>query len=751
MLIPLLLVVAAGAFLFRNALFGGETFFERDLVGYYRPARSLLVPLARSSDGWPLWNPFYSSGQPFAANPTHQLFHPLTALFFVLPFEWAFRLQVILPVFMAAGGMLFLLRALRRSRGAALFGALVWGFGGYILSATNLLLIHVAVSALPACLGFGVLALRRGERRFVVGLAVTFGLVCLAGEPTTILCTPFLLAATLAESAGGRGERIGTRAVSRVAIGLLLGTMLGAVALLPGVDLLRKSVRRDPLPSRVADSWSLSSDRLVQLVLPPASVATGAAAVDLEKQNQPFLFSVYPGFLTALLAGVALLRKPSRVLPWAAVALFGAVVALGSHLPVWGLLRRLPLVSGLRYPEKFLLLSLFAIAVAATTGWDEAVARRRGTKALSGALLVSLAALLLVLILRGAGDRTGGRLAPGVLLRQGVLLVGAALLVTIPRGERRRSATLVLAGVVTLDLVDAGRWLVPTRPIDLLRSPPPVVVDLLDPPPAGPVFHRAAGMLPGRLGSPFLATPPFPVFWGIPLTLEADFDLTQLAWSRRAAQAFREAVRRRPDLMAALLARRGVGAVVEFRPGVRWSSGRPEWPPGMTSPLEVVRPRDPPEFAFLASAVERIRGESDWVEAVVRLGPAAARTACLEESEADGVPRNPSAGELRLLQTSPGRVVFDVESRGPEASFVAVNQTWDEGWSALVDGSPVRLRRADLALSGLTVPPGRHRVEIVYDAPWVRRGIATSLLALVICLGLVLLPRAKRGANGSPD
>ena len=389
---------------------------------------------------------------------------------------------------------------------------------------------------------------------------------------------------------------------------------------------------------------------------------------------------------------------------------------------------------------------MFAIAVAATAGWDEMVARRRGTKVLAGALLVFVAALLVALSLPGAG--AWGWLAPGVCLRQGALLAAAVALVTIPRGGRRRSAALVLAGVVAVDLVDAGRWLVPTKPVGLLTSPPPVVLDLLRPPPAGPVFHRAAGMLPGRLGSPFLATPPFPVFWGIPLTLEADFDLTQLKWSRRAAEAFQEAVRRRPDLMAALLARRGVGAVVEFRPEVRWASGRPEWPPGMLNPLEVVRPRDPPEFSFLAAAVERIRGEGDWVEAVLRLGPAAARTVCLEDSEAEGVPANPSAGELRLLESAPGRVLLDVVSRGPEPSFVAVNQTWDEGWSALVDGAPVRVRRADLALTGLTVPPGRHRVELAYDAPWVRRGLATSLLALVVCLVLILLPHARRPADG---
>lgn len=748
-LLPALLVGAAGALLFRNALFGGETFYERDLIGYYRPAKSLIVPLTQSSGGRPLWNPLFSSGQPFAANPEHELFHPMTALFFFLPFESAFRLQVILPVFVAAAGMLFLLRTLRRSRGAALFGGLVWGFGGYTLSVTNLLPVLFAVSVLPVFLGFAVRVARGGDRRSLAGLAVTFGLVCLAGEPSTILCVPVLLAAALFEGLAGRERGFPARPLARVLLGTLLGTMLGAATLLPGFHFMKNTVRRAPLSEEVANQWSMPAVRLLELALPPPDASTAAVDMDDPRRAQPFLFSIYPGLLTSLLAIVAWIRRPRRVLVWAAVAILGVVIAAGSHLPLWGLLRRLPLVSTLRYPEKFLLLSLFSITVAASAGWDEAVTLRRGARVLSGAMVAFLAILVTTVMLRRAGVETGKWLAPTIVLRQGVLLLTMALLVRVAQGGRRKAGRLVLAGAVALDLVVAGRVLVPTRRIDLLTSPPPVVKDLLRTPPEGPVFHLASATMSPRLGSPFLATPPFPVFWGIPLTLDIDFDLTELVWSARAKAAFWETVRRRPDLMPALLTRRGVGAIVRFRPGVRMTLGKPNWPPEMEDPLEVVRPRERPAFAFPAAAVERVQSESGWVEAVVRLGSAAARTVCLEEGEATGVPASPSGGEVRVLSRSPVRIVLDVDVRGPEASFVAVNQTWDEGWIARVDGVLTRYRRADLALSGLVVPPGRHRVEISYDDPWVRRGVATSLLALAICLGLVLLPRRKRGVDGS--
>src|SRR4029453_14370781 len=122
-----------------------------------------LVPrLVHETGGLPQWNPYYASGQPFAANPQHALFHPITALLLVLPFEWAFRLHVMLPPVVAAGAMYFLLRSLGRRRFGAAFGALVWGVGGYMLSVANLLPTLLAVAPLTAVMAFAHRVVRGG-------------------------------------------------------------------------------------------------------------------------------------------------------------------------------------------------------------------------------------------------------------------------------------------------------------------------------------------------------------------------------------------------------------------------------------------------------------------------------------------------------------------------------------------------------------------------------------------------------------
>jgi hypothetical protein len=744
----MLLVAAGAAVLFRGALFSGESFSERDLTAYYRPAKSLIAPLARSTGGLPLWNPLFASGQPFAANPEHQIFHPLTALFLLLPFEWAFRLQVLVPVLVAAPSMFACLRAMRRSRGAALLGGLGWGFGGYLLSVTNLLPILFGAAVLPLALAAAVTVVRTGSLRSVAALAASVGLLALGGEPATLLSALFLAGVAALEALPRRNSAAARRGLSRALGGVVLGIFLGAAALLPGLALLGRTVRSEGVPEAASSSWSMPASRLVELFVPPPSFRTAVPGTRYADRVQPYLYSVYPGLLMTLLAFVAWFRRPARIHLWAAAAVAGVAVASGSHLPFWALLRRLPLLSALRYPEKFLLVTLSSIVVVAAAGYDLALARGRFPRRMSGLLPGLVAAGVLVLVALGSGGEATG--FPAVLLaRQLLLLAALAGTLFLARGGRRRFAAFLLPPLLLADLVSAGGWLVPTRPVRLLSTPPPVIAELLERPLEGPVFHLAAVSTRRQIAIPAIATPPMPAEWGVAMTLETDVDMTELLWSRRAKRAFAAAVNRHPDLLPVLLARRGVAATIRFRSGVRQTPLGPVWPRELANPVEVVRPSEPPRFLFCAESVLSVAGEAGWVDAVSRLGEKADRTICLEEEVAARAPGVPGPGFVRLRSRSPDRIGFDVDAAGPQPAVVAVNQTWDTGWTARVDGAPTPVLRADLALSAVVVPPGRHRVEMVYDDPAVRRGIVVSLLAAAACLCLLLLPRTGRGFDAT--
>lgn len=768
LLAGLLLVVLAEAALFAGAVFGGETFRERDLAFLHRPAKSLVAPLWKTSAGLPLWNPFYASGQPYAANPAHAAFHPLTLLFLGLPFEAAFRAQVLVPPLVGGLSAFALARALGRSRAASVLGAVGWGFGGYLVSCTNLLPILFAASVAPAVLAFSVRCARGGRVRDVVGLSVSLALVAASGEPSTLLMLPLLLAAALA--AGPRRARPlrGALASPRaLLLGAALGAGLSAASLLPGLHHAAKTVRAGGLPDRLAGEWSLPPARLLELASPHA-----LGHVDEEDESWywgrglypgmhfPLFYSLYPGLCVTLLALVATVRGFGRLWPWLAASGLGLLLSLGTNAPFWPLARGLPLLSSIRYPEKFVLLLALPLLVLATYGFDWALGSREGgRRALAAALGIAvglgLAAAAVIAWADGHGTPPWAELgvAPHLAARFGAVAardalrvagVAAACLVALAVFLWSRSwGRLALVAVTAADLAHAGRSLIPSDPVAEAVAVPPFLRPLVGRPLSGPLFHLAADDA-GRGLARVLASPPIPVQWGIPLTLDADFELVALEWTERSRKLFWSAVQRRPEAMPVLLSRRGVAAVVKLGPGVRVAGGRLWLPPGATTPAELAVSRSPRPPVFAAKRVAWYAAPEDWVDVVLGLGSEAAEAVCLEAGGGTGLPDRPSGADVRDLRIAPGAVRFAVAVPGPVPAVLAVNQTWDEGWTATVDGERTDVLRADVALSALVVPPGEHRVELLYRDAWVVAGLTLSGVFLAALAGVAALGLGRR-------
>jgi hypothetical protein len=78
------------------------------------------------------------------------------------------------------------------------------------------------------------------------------------------------------------------------------------------------------------------------------------------------------------------------------------------------------------------------------------------------------------------------------------------------------------------------------------------------------------------------------------------------------------------------------------------------------------------------------------------------------------------------------------------SGYLRVIESWDPGWSATVDGSPVPIVPAMDALLAVGIPPGRHEIRFVYSTPGVRMGAAISLSSLALLCGLVCMSGLKR-------
>ncbi|HEY8131431.1 MAG TPA: YfhO family protein [Thermoanaerobaculia bacterium] len=340
-------LLAIAILLIFSDIFLGSGFYVRDIYRDYLPSRFVLRSVVMAGE-FPSWNRFYSGGQPLAANPGFQAFYPGTWLVFLPSFLFGFNLEIVLHIALAAVGMFLLLRSMELRIESALFGAIAFGIGGAILSLTNLLPFLTSVAWWPLIVMFA-------RRRQWAPLALTFGMVLLAGEQSVIIQTAILILAVMKEWKG-------------LVIAAALSLGIGAATIIPALDLKRDSGRAQALTYEDATSWSMPLIRPVELFYPHAfgritdDGREYRGAWRYRPPRLPLIFSIYCGLLVPLLAiaGVAM-----RLARWTWILIpLSYLLAIGSNgpLPVF--------YHWIRYPEKFILFGLFALIVLAASAFD---------------------------------------------------------------------------------------------------------------------------------------------------------------------------------------------------------------------------------------------------------------------------------------------------------------------------------------------------------------------------------------------
>ncbi len=345
------LLAVAVALIFSDVLFLGSGFYVRDIYRDYLPSRFVLRSVVAAGE-FPSWNRFYSGGQPLAANPGFQAFYPGTWLAFLPSFLFGFNLEIVLHIALGAIGMFFLLRSMDLRIESAVFGAIAFGFGGAVLSLTNLLPFLTSVAWWPWILMFM-------RQRKWGAFAIALGMLLLAAEASVIVQTAILL---LCSTGFSRSDRL------KPALHVLLAFGIGAVAIIPALDLKRDSGRAHALTFDEATSWSMPVIRPAELFYAHAfgritdDGREYRGASRYRPPRLPLVFSIYCGLLVPLLAIAGMVMRVAKW-TWLVIPL-SYLFAIGSNGP-------LPIFyRWIRYPEKFILFGLFALIVLAASAFD---------------------------------------------------------------------------------------------------------------------------------------------------------------------------------------------------------------------------------------------------------------------------------------------------------------------------------------------------------------------------------------------
>ena len=791
-------------------LFVGEIVFFRDPAHWNYSARWFLRESVLRGD-LPFWNPEQGLGFSVLGNPLYGLFYPPNWLYLLVPRGLVASMlgwQSFAHVVWGSAGVLVLARQLRLAPAAAAVAAVAWGLSGYTSSAWNAGLLVLSGAWVPWCaVGFVRLARRVRVPEEAAGVPAWLGALAVASLPVAMaILLGEVFAALMAVGFGAaitavalRHDRAfdpglpgARRTLRRVAGALLaavaLGAGVGAVVVLPGRAIAAATARAAPLARSVAEAGSLHPLRLIELAAPgsmghpfhdyAAGPWVGEPLID---GRLPFMFSVYLGASVLALVWVALGRRRALPLWLGVVALAVLLISMGRHTPVHHWMRTVvrPLAY-MRYPEKYLVLLVGAVALMAGVGAQRVFGEgedRSGTGTGTGTgtwkrTLGWLGGLVALAVFAGVLFPDGWARHARAGAIHGAAAVTLVVLVMLLARRRRRVAEALLVVAVGADLAVAAS-------ADMGFGPRAVATEVPRAAAAIVADHRRApageALAPPRLyRAPAVETS---VIRFVPVKSRPQAQLRSMqtlienavtTFGIATVPGYDAAIPTAVADLWALGGRPGLGQSVLRLLGIDYAVLPIDDPASPTERRRALEPMlDPLPGARLyrvPAALPRlyVAGRAEVV-ADVRLrqrlfdADVVAGQVALLSADPGGLPPpppppppadavSPPAGSCSLTAFTNVRLAATCRLDRP--AVVVFNEQHDAGWTAAIDGAPAPLVRANLLMRAVKVDRGTHTVVLSYTPPGLRAAAVVSLASLCVVGACALAPRLRRRRSG---
>jgi hypothetical protein len=688
----------------------------RDQGDFFYPLK--LYTAGRLGSGEiPLWNPLAGAGEPWLANAQAGVFYPPSLLFLLSSPAIAGILFLLVHFALGAWGMRRFLVGEAVSESGALFGSAVFVASGFVASLSAFWNHFGAWAWLPVIAAIARSGVK--TRGAFLALALFAGLQAMAGSPEISGLTAVVaLALALLPTRDSEKPWLDSprRSFLRAGGGLLLGLALAAWVIVPMGELALNSDRRGPLPAEEREPGALTLPALVSGLAQPQTAS-----------RTYWLSSLFVGPLVLSVALAPFFERERRrlVLLLAGIGVAGLFVAAAGPPGSW--VRAIPPLDRMRYPEKWLGATVFALAALGGLGLDT-LRFRAGGRVLKAVFVIAAAAGLAVTL--GFAGMTPLSAA---------IVVGLVAAVALAFGAGRQElAGGLLAAVVSLALLAsfaiANRPLFTFAPEAEIRRRPPAL--------------DALGNLTGRV-----LTPPAAVLsrW---VVRDGSFDAATLARQREALAGYTNLLFGVSTVRTAAALPTGAGRAIAdsidssadpvraagpASARVLWSPFQPTHLPSrkvgqfFRAPIAPYRPR----LSFARS----YRLERDPARAWSRVASGDVDLAREVLLDRDPSPRPPAGFRspillARLAEDRPERVVAEITTNSP--GLLVLTDLFYPGWIAEEEGRRLEILRADGFFRAVALPAGTHRVTFRYRPLSVLVGAGISAAALLTILILAL-------------
>jgi len=747
----LVLLFALCIIFWEQALSPGKVFFMRDLATDNVPKRFFFA----HSQGFRLWCPLNFFGIPFAANPQSEAFYPFNFFFLLFSADRGMVYYIVFHHLVALLALYPALRSLGFREESSLIGSIGFGFGGFMVSLSQLLISLSTVAWFPLLLLCLARACDKNWLRWSLLAALAVALQVLGGEvEMAAMSWGLAFAGALFRPAPRVWTSNLTRALSSLVFAVIFGCLLALPQIALTLQMIPLSNRSAGVSQSLALDWTLPLSEWKTMLAPNyfLPLSSGALRPLGIFASNPFFLSSYLG-ATVLALGVFSFSGRRKLEPvfWMLATLFGLAMICGDQFPLYGaLFKYLPGMRFFRAPAKFIFFINFSAAMLACFGLEHVSGWRRKEKFLPAVLMIAAITIFAILVFSPVKPQEFGSRISDIsrylwmrsVMRTSAIGLAAFSLIILIRPSLGILPQLALALLVSVDMGLAHCALNPPTGRDFY-SPNPLLKQFLDrhrseiPPPR--IFSM--GLNPRQSPPPSMSDPI--------VAARARRDAMLIDWSMffglgnvRTVISFCPADIHKLELLAQksspcrlklIMSRAGVGHLSFYDSGFEKLRAFPR--------------------AMVFYQAESVDDQDQAIQTWADPAFPADRFLLLEgvtgmANPGQGLPADPA----RINEYKNEKVEVEADARQP--GWLMLLDSYYPGWKAEVDGKRVEILRADGFFRAVKIPAGKHIVTFSYFPDIFRKSLYVSgaglllwvLLASISCR--LATPRIKSSNPG---
>lgn len=727
------------------------TFGYGDIHRYFYPLRNFSANCIK--DGiFPLWNPYLFTGYPNLASLQTGVLYPLSIFTYIFPFSVGFNIQIVFHFFLASSFTYLLMRSWKLSCTSSLISGLTYGFGGYLLSVTDMLTTLSSAIWTPLIFLFFTRAIEHRGKIFIFLTGIALAIQFLGGEPTVLYSNLIVL---LMLSIFVSVANFNIKPFVLLFLITLFGLGLVLFQVLPFAEMVTLSSRSNGLTYNHIVSMALSPHELLNLFIP--FLSGNFTQKGLLFFGQTWLDSIYSGILPIFLSIWAIFNvRNLNVIFWTIILIGSVLFCFGDLLPTYSLCYKfLPGFNMIRYPIKFFLFASFSIALLAGFGSEHLIrtVEKRKSKSPFIILLILTSIYLIIyglgifkenLIISFIKDTYFASYTLQVItewykqLLGNVLLISLILIATtlVFYFIKKRLITVnvllfCLIAILFCDLFVFGNRINPLLPQSLYTNKPGTLKFIQQDTSCYRImldsqterFYRiirGCTLEDALLNVQRGLVPNFGVFHGLfdaggyeSLMLN---DYTRFLKETEKSPQLLNLINVKYIISVKPLKREGLKLLFNQH-GNRIYANLHFLPRAFLVPnVIVIKDRD--------KILTRLstRGFDPYKEIILDEFP-------ISKIQSQGSNPKLQQNDVTIVQYQPNNVVINTSCNND--AFLFLSDNYYPGWNAYIDGQKTQIYRANWTFRAISVPNGSHKIEFIYSPLSFKIGIIISILIII--------------------